>query len=227
MCGRFAQVIKYSNLRKYLKELEQVELTIPINFNVAPTHNVGAIFNWENRTVCDLLHWQLTPSWSKSLDSKYKIINTRIESIIDKPIWRGLFQHKRCLIPANGFYEWDKSTKTPNYFYRKDNKLLFFAGIYDVWHSADGSFRISFSILTTDSNADMVDVHPRMPIIIENNNLSDYLNNKDFKGLINKIRLNEVSIIDKHVVSKAVNKVSNNYPKLIEPYIIEDNLSIF
>ncbi len=227
MCGRFAQVVKYKNLKKYLDELENTEQTIPINFNVAPTNNVGAILLQENKLSIDFLQWQLIPSWSKSLNSQYNIINTRVESIKQKPFWRGLFQHKRCLIPASGFYEWDKITKEPNYFIPENDEYLFFAAIYDTWHGSDGSYITSCSILTTDANADMENIHHRMPVIIQADMLSDYINSTDYNKLLNNI-IRPISGQLKHYsVSKKVNNVRNNSSDLIKPYVIEDNLNIF
>ena len=109
MFRRFAQVIKHKYLKKYLDEIANPELTIPINFNVAPSQIVGVMFKDNGKIIQDFMSWKLVPAWAND-SFKFNIINTRIESIEEKAVWRGLFRHKRCIIPATGFYEWHKKT---------------------------------------------------------------------------------------------------------------------
>lgn len=226
MCGRFAQVIKHNYLKKYLDELANPELTIPINFNVSPTQPVGVIFSDSNRLIQDFMYWKLVPSWANE-SSKYNIINTRIESIKEKAVWRGLFRHKRCLIPANGFYEWHKETKQPHFIKLNDDKLMFLAGIYDIKEYPDGSLLPSFSILTKDANEQISSLHHRMPIIIDNSQLDNYINNPDYQDVLNNCYTSQNKSLSIYPVSKAVNKTANNFAELMQEYFIEDNLTLF
>jgi len=226
MCGRFAQVIKHRYLKKYLDEIANPELTIPINFNVAPSQFVGIIFRDTNRIIQDFMQWKLVPAWANN-SSRYNIINTRIESIKEKPFWRGLFRHKRCLIPANGFYEWHKDTKQPYFIKLKDDELMFMAGIFDIKEYPDGSVLPSFSILTKEANVEISELHHRMPIMIPNCELREYIQSSDYDKVLQKCNTSRDNIFDIYPVSKAVNKTSNNYPELLEEYIIEDNLTLF
>jgi len=218
MCGRFAQVIKHNYLKKYLDEIANPELTIPINFNVAPTQFAGVIF-WDNgQIIQDFMKWKLVPAWAND-SFKYNIINTRIESIAEKPVWRGLFRHKRCVIPAQGFYEWHKTTKEPYFIKMNNEELMFMAGIFDVKASADGSLHPSFSILTQDANREIAEIHHRMPILIANNEISDYLCNSNYQEVLQKCYTSQNNICKIYPVSKAVNRVSNNYPELLDEYL--------
>ena len=224
MCGRFAQVIKHKYLKKYLDELANPELTIPINFNVAPTQQVLVIFDYNKQLIQDFMQWKLVPAWANE-SSKYNIINTRIESIEEKPFWRGLFRHKRCLIPVNGFYEWHKDTKQPYFVKLVDDDLMFLAGIYDLKEIPDGSLLASFSILTKDANYEISNLHHRMPIIIQNKDLVSYINNSDYQEVLKYCNTSRDNILEFYPVSKAVNKTSNNYPELLD--IKEENLTLF
>lgn len=226
MCGRFAQVIQHNYLKKYIDELANPELTIPINFNVAPTQTVGVIFADSNKIIQDFMQWRLVPAWA-NLSSPYNIINTRIESIQEKPVWRGLFRHKRCLIPANGFYEWHKETKEPYFIKLKDEEIMFMAGIYDIKEYPDGSLFPTFSILTKDANREIAELHHRMPIVIPNRQLRDYISNPDYQEVLLNCHSNQADIFQIYPVSKAVNKVANNYPQLLTEYLKDDNLTLF
>ncbi len=226
MCGRFAQVIKHKYLKKYLDEIANPELTIPINFNVSPAQEVGVIFKFDNQIIQDFMQWKLLPAWANE-SSKYNIINTRIESVKEKPYWRGLFRHKRCLIPVNGFYEWQKGTKQPYFIKSKNHDITFLAGIYDIKHYDNGSLKASFSILTRDANSEISVLHHRMPIVIPISNLKTYIESSDNEEVLINCDKERNNIFDIYPVSKAVNKTSNNYPELIEELIIEDNLTLF
>ncbi len=226
MCGRFAQVIKHNYLKKYLDEIANPDLTIPINFNVAPTQYVGVIFQFDRQIIQDLMQWRLIPSWAEN-SSKYNIINTRIESVKEKAFWRGLFRHKRCLIPITGFYEWHKKTKQPFFIQDKSNELIFLAGIYDILNRNDGSLTASFSILTQEANSQISDIHHRMPISIDTRYLKDYLTNPDVEEVLINCDKSRNQVFDIYPVSKAVNRISNNSPDLLKAYIKEDNLTLF
>ncbi len=226
MCGRFAQVIKHNYLKKYLDELANPELTIPINFNVSPTQQACTIFSDSNKIIQDFMQWKLVPAWAND-SSPYNIINTRLESITEKAVWRGLFRHKRCLIPVNGFYEWHKKTKQPYFIKSEDAELMFLAGIYDIKEFADGSLLPSFSILTKEANEQVSELHHRMPIILPYNQLEDYIINPNYQEVLTNCYTQKEKMLRIYPVSKAVNKTSNNYPELVNEYIIEDNLTLF
>ena len=226
MCGRFAQVIKHNYLKKYLDEISNPELTIPINFNVAPTQVVGVIFSEEKRIFQDFMYWKLVPAWANE-STNYNIINTRIESISEKAVWQGLFRHKRCLVPANGFYEWHKETKQPYFIKLKDEELMFMAGIYDIKEYLDGSIHPSFSILTKEANEEISILHHRMPIVLPNNQIDDYICNSDYHQVLKNCDTPRENIFQIYPVSPAINKTKNNYPELLDKYIKEENLTLF
>lgn len=226
MCGRFAQVIKHNYLKKYLDEIANPELTIPINFNVSPSQYAVGILQFNGEIIQDFMQWKLLPAWANP-SSKFNIINTRIETITEKAYWRGLFRHKRCLIPITGFYEWHKETKEPHFIRLRDDEIMFLAGIYDIKESGDGSLHLSFSILTKAADEKISPLHHRMPIILSNNFLKTYIASSSYEEVLIYCHKTRSDNIEIYPVSKAVNKVSNNFPQLIDEYVKEDNLSLF
>ncbi len=122
-----------------------------------------------DRTI-ESMQWGLVPKWAKEPNIGYKMINARSEGIFEKPSWRGPIKYQRCLVPANGFYEWRREAsgrvKTPYFIHPKDQGLFAFAGIYEIWHDPQGNELWSYAIITTTPNAEMTSVHDRMPVIL-------------------------------------------------------------
>ena len=166
MCGRFAQVIKYDQLKKLTDELkikdtsEQLEL----NYNLAPGQAVAAIVAKGDIRYFGMFQWGLVPSWMKALPEK-PFINVRSETILEKPSFKASFLRRRCLIPATGFYEWRSKDKQPFFVHAANGEPLLMAGIYDLWQGADGSYLPTLGIITTAANGFMQQLHHRMPLI--------------------------------------------------------------
>lgn len=220
MCGRFAQVIKYDRLQKLEKELRLTQLTdqININFNVAPTQKVSAIVSQDAGRYPGNFRWGLIPSWSKDLPS-FSMINVRAETINEKPTFRSGLQRRRCLVPANGFYEWRQSDKQPFFVHASADDLIYLAGIYDAWYDAEGSYIPSLAIITTDANERMQALHHRMPVLLTGDDRLLWLEHKqtdvlDFLPLLTSAPDDMISI---YPVSKYVNKVGNNGEECLKP----------
>jgi putative SOS response-associated peptidase YedK len=165
MCGRFTQ-------RKPAKVIEEhfgveVPPTQP-SFNVAPTHNVLAIRSGDGGRDAAWLFWGLVPAWAKDASAGSRFINARSETVAQKPSFREPFKRRRCIIPADGFYEWQKTGggKQPYFFRMKDNRLFGFAGLWDRWEGKGGVVLDSCTILTTKTNEVLRPVHDRMPVIL-------------------------------------------------------------
>lgn len=213
MCGRFAQVIKYDRLQKLEKELlltqkaEQIELS----FNVAPTQQVSAIVSQDAGRYAGVFRWGLIPSWSKEIPA-YALINVRAETITEKPSFREGLQRRRCLIPANGFYEWRQSDKQPFYIHAANDDLLYLAGIYDAWYGADGSYIPSLAVITTEANSAMSSLHHRMPVLLSGDERLAWLDHKAIDALdyVPYLKPAPDEAIALYPVSKFVNKVGNN-----------------
>ncbi len=170
MCGRFTLTSSDDQLRDLFEVFE-----IPTRnkkFNIAPTDDVVIVVRDKKKKALSAT-WGLIPSWSKDRKIQPMTINARQETVTEKPSFRDAFKHRRCLIPANGFYEWKKSgaLKQP-YLYSVDSENPFaFGGIYEFWQDKKGKTLVSCSILTTTPNSLISELHNRMPVIL---NPSDY-----------------------------------------------------
>jgi putative SOS response-associated peptidase YedK len=147
---------------------EQIE--VRRRFNVAPGDGVLAVTtDREGAPRGEILRWGLVPSWAKSSDTGLKMINARIETVAEKPAFRRAFERYRCLIPADGFYEWQRLTPGPKQAFhitRDDHCLFAFAGLWSVWYSEDGSKLRTCTIITTAANDKIAALHDRMPVIL-------------------------------------------------------------
>jgi putative SOS response-associated peptidase YedK len=220
MCGRFAQVIKYDRLQKLEKELlltqksEQIEL----NYNVAPTQPVSAILSQNAGRYLGSFRWGLIPSWSHELP-KFAMINVRSETIAEKPTFRSGLQRRRCLVPANGFYEWRQGDKQPFFIHAAQDDLIYLAAIYDAWSGPDGSYIPSLGIITTEPNASMRVIHSRMPVMLFGDDRLAWLDHLqtdplDFLPLLKPAPDESISL---YPVGKFVNRVGNNSEECLKP----------
>lgn len=164
------------------------------------------------------LHWGLVPSWSKGPDKRFSMINARAETVATKPAYRGPFRHHRCLIPADGFYEWHKEgqAKQPYYIHRKDNTPLYFAGLWDHWDDGEGDHIDSCSIITTTANTLMSAIHERMPVILPVGVFDDWLCSDDSAYLQSLLKPDESTTLECYPVSTMVNNPRNDRAELLE-----------
>ncbi len=221
MCGRFTLTVDPADLQETFADFIFPPLFTP-RYNIAPSQPVLAIPN-DGTKRADFFQWGLVPSWAKDPAIAAKLINARAETAAEKPSFRGSFKRKRCLIPADGFYEWKKDeetkAKTPYFIYMKDRKPFAFAGLWDEWHSPDGSLLRTCAILTVSPNELMAALHNRMPLILEARHYADWLNSNsltatDLSALIQPFPSDKMSA---HPVSKLVNSPFNDKPECILP----------
>lgn len=219
MCGRFAQVIKHEQLKKLTDELKLKESSeqLELNYNVAPTQTVGAVVMQGSVRYLGFFRWGLIPSWMKEVPEK-ALINVRSESIMEKPSFKASFIRRRCLVPVNGFYEWRQSDKQPFFFFAKGSDLLYLAGIYDAWYSADGSYIPSLGIVTTEADAQMRDIHHRMPLCINASTADAWLDPalQDLKALQPLLVPAEDFALGRYPVSRYVNSPAHNDPGCLQ-----------
>jgi putative SOS response-associated peptidase YedK len=207
MCGRYT----FFN-RKSLKtsfNLENIPEFTP-RYNVAPGSLMPVIIK-KNHNLALLMKWGLIPEWAKLQSQKIQLINARAESINQKPMFKKLLNSQRCLVPTNGFYEWDKQTKTPFFIHPRDNQLATFAGLYDLWQDAENKPFYSYVIITTAANSAVAKIHPRMPAILDQDAANDWL---EFKEVPLEPYAGTAWQIDP--VSQAINKPANDNPDLIK-----------
>lgn len=166
MCGRFTLTLTKEEINEIVKITELIDWKS--RYNIAPMEAVPAIINDGQRQL-KLFQWGLVPYWAKDKSIGNKLINARMETIETKPSFKHSFVSKRCLILADGFYEWKKegTTKRPYLFTLTDRKLFSFAGIWDAWKNPEGKVLQSCTIITTAANELMKPIHERMPVILE------------------------------------------------------------
>jgi len=222
MCGR-------SSLSKTEKELEErfnatfysddlVKYNPLPNFNVAPSHVLPIITN-EDREHFTAMRWGLIPFWAKDPKIGYKMINARIETLFEKSSFKQAIQKRRCLVPADGFYEWKKTEKgkQPYRIITKDQEIFTMAGLWERWNAPDGQMVLSFSVITQEPNNLMADIHDRMPAILTKDQeelwLSDDVSPIE---LVEMIQPYDDQLMEAYPVSKKVGNVRNNSADLIE-----------
>ncbi|MFH2039046.1 MAG: SOS response-associated peptidase [Chloroflexota bacterium] len=216
MCGRFLLAIDPADLQD---SFPQFKFNIPINqrFNIAPTQPVLVVPN-DSSFTADYYTWGLIPSWAKDPSIGSRMINARAETLSEKPSFRGPFKHHRCLILSNGFYEWQKrpgsNAKKPFYIRLKTGKPFAFAGLWDEWHSPDGSQIKSCTIITTIPNSLVAPIHDRMPVILPIDKYSIWLDpssqsSTTFQDLLQSYPADEMIASP---VSSYVNNPANNGP---------------
>jgi len=175
MCGRFAVLAKKEELARRFKVTEPEPSQPSLypagpRFNIAPSQSVAVVRAADGARFLSLLHWGLIPSWASDQKIGYKLTNARSETVAEKPSFRSAFKQRRCLIPASGFYEWQKrgSSKQPFFIRPRDGDDLFaFAGLWEKWTDPLGKVVESCTILTTEANELMRPIHDRMPVILD------------------------------------------------------------
>ncbi len=169
MCGRFAFFAHRKRLQEQFS-LSHIPEEIPSNYNITPGQDIAAVREMKDGTRgLVMLRWGLVPSWARDFKTGYRMINARAESVAEKPAFRNAFKRRRCLIPASGFYEWQKQGqdgKQPWFIRIKEEDIFAFAGLWEHWESADGQPVESCTIITVESNELIARIHDRMPVIL-------------------------------------------------------------
>ncbi len=211
MCGRFAIYSSLQDLFKYIQYINELE-EYDLRYNAAPTNLLPVYRENHDGVHLDKLRWGLIPFWAKDESIGSKLINARSETAHEKPSFRGAFKLRRCLIPANGFFEWRRSDKQPMFIFLRDQPICCFAGLWENWKAPDGNFVRSFTILTTDANEMMRDIHHRMPVILPPGREMAWLKPDASMDLLKPL---ESNLMDCYPVSKLINSPRNNTPEIL------------
>ncbi|HUL28115.1 MAG TPA: SOS response-associated peptidase [Streptosporangiaceae bacterium] len=243
MCGRYASARKREELLDEFRiERDRVEEPLPPDYNVAPTKPVYAVLTRGSRGEGDsgprdvarelrVVRWGLVPSWAKDVKIGSRLINARAETVDSKPAFRQAFARRRCLLPADGYYEWQqvtgdpKARKQPYFIHRADGGVLAFAGLYEIWRDKSlpedhpGAWLWTATIITTRAQDSVGQIHDRMPMVIEPARWTDWLDpgNSDKADLLALLAPATSGALASYPVSMAVNSVRNNNPALLEP----------
>lgn len=222
MCGRFVGFRKQEALAQYFP-IDETVCEVSASYNIAPAEPVLAIYRHAATNRLDRFHWGLVPSWAKSISIGSRMINARAETIAEKPSFKKAFKRQRCLIPADGFYEWSgrKGQKQPHFITLAQDRPFAFAGIWDSWRrkdAPDGDYR-SCAIITTEADAAMRKLHHRMPVILNPEAYDRWLDTdlQDVDRLAGILKEGGVSDWVHFPVSKQVNRADMNDLTNIRP----------
>lgn len=215
MCGRF---VRRYDPTIYASMFEVEPVPAAPSYNVAPTQDVAVVRMHDGQRESALMRWGLIPFWSK--DGKLSLINARAETLTAKPAFRRCLANRRCLILADGFYEWKKSgkAKQPYFFHRRDDQPFAFAGLWDRWRGA-GDPMDACTIITTDANGVTRPVHDRMPVMLSPAGAALWLDPDvdDLPILEAVLKPYPDAEMDAYPVSALVNSPRNNAPELLDP----------
>ncbi|ATH94568.1 SOS response-associated peptidase [Bacillus glycinifermentans] len=222
MCGRFTL---FSNYETIIDRFD-IGQTIPEeeyrpSYNIAPSQEILAVINDGTVHRLGYLRWGLIPPWSKDEKVGYKMINARAETLSEKPAFRKPLMSRRCIIPADGFYEWkriDSKRKQPMRIKLKSDDLFSFAGLWDRWRSPGGEPVYTCTIITTTPNAFMADIHDRMPAILTRDHEKEWLNprQQDAERLKRLLQPYSSDEMEAYEVSLLVNSPQNNSVDVIK-----------
>jgi len=222
MCGRFVGFRNLEQLKEFFP-IDNAAWKVTANYNVAPTQEILAIVKRDGENWLDKFHWGLVPFWAKDVSTGNRLINARTETVATKPSFRDAFKKRRCLIPADGFYEWKgkKGQKQPMFLTLQDSKPFAFAGLWESWNKKDDdSIYKSCTIITTEASGSVREIHHRMPVILKPEVYETWLDpeNQNAAALENILRNEIFTELVSYPVSQQVNSVRNNDPSNIKSH---------
>ena len=219
MCGRFTLTSNMDDLQGRFG-FEARDLVYRPSYNIAPTQLILAVTN-DGQRRAELMRWGLIPFWAKDIKIGYRMINAVGETAATKPAFRAAFKKRRCLILADGFFEWrkDGKEKIPTYIFLKSREPFAFAGLWETWKSPDGETVKSCTILTTKPNEFMEPIHNRMPVILSGETEALWLDpmTEEPDVLQPLIQPAPAELMESRIVSSLVNSPKNNSPECVVP----------
>ncbi len=219
MCGRYSLIADIQELARQF-EFDGTGFDNAPRYNVAPTQSVLTVTNRDERQA-EYMRWGLIPSWAKDASIGNRMINARGETVAQKPSFRNALQRRRCLVLADGFYEWQKvgKGKRPMRIVLKSREPFAFAGLWETWHNPEGESVLSCTIITTDANDLLRPIHQRMPVILPRELEEFWLDGDvtDPAALTDILSPYPEEPMETYEVSTLVNKATNSGPDLIVP----------
>lgn len=219
MCGRFSLRVELEELMAYYGIAETNFDYVP-RYNIAPGQLIPAIIDAPEGRRLGGLKWGLVPAWAKDPRIGGRLINARADTVAEKPSFARPFRTRRCIVPADGFYEWRRTDKQPFRIARKDGGLLSLAALYDIWTSPDGTKLATVTLITTEPNEVMAALHDRMPAILPEHRIGDWLdrNATDPEALLPMLEPYPAEAMHAYPVNPLVGNVKNDVPACLEPY---------
>ena len=220
MCGRYASSRDARDLASAFSVEEPPEQVLPPSWNVAPTDPVYAVLQRGDVRALRVLRWGLVPSWAQSAKGAARLINARRETVTSKPAFRAAYARRRCLLPADGYYEWqrDGTRKQPWFLAPRDGEPLAMAGLYEVWAPPEGGDRLwTCTVITTDAADELGHIHDRTPLVVPRDAWDRWLD-PELEDPGEDVLVPGVSgRLDAWPVGPAVGNVRNNGPELVAP----------
>ena len=221
MCGRFALKAPPRTIQEHFYLPETIEL--PPRYNIAPSQAIAVVrcLQGEKTRQLDLLRWGLIPHWAKDMKIGYKMINARSETLAQKPSFRAAFKKRRCLIVADGFYEWKHAgrIKEPFYVQLENGAVFGFAGLWESWKSPDGNIVESCTVITTSANELTRKIHDRMPVILLPADYETWLQDSTPEQRLQQLLAPyPAEVMEMYRVSSEVNSPKNDTPACIRPH---------
>lgn len=223
MCGRFTATFEFSDIRVRWNLDRDLPQCTP-RFNVAPetSPNIPVIIRQKGVNECRLMQWGLIPSWAKDPTIGSRMVNARAETLTELPSFKDLVDRRRCIIPADGFYEWRKEGrhKVPMWVHLKTKEPFALAGLWDVWRKPNGKKVESFTIITTEPNELIETIHNRMPVILRPEDEEQWLDvsRTPFAQAQSLLKPLPAELMDAHDVSPIVNSAKYDGPECIQPF---------
>ncbi len=222
MCGRFTYAKEFREIRIRFDLDHDIPLFRP-RYNISPGQEVTVVFNWEGTRSLTMMQWGLVPSWAKDPAIGNRMINARAETLAEKPSFKRLIGKRRCVVLADGFYEWrkERKRKVPMRIRLKSEDPFGFAGLWDSWRKPDGHELLSFTIITTDANESLRPIHDRMPVILAAESERMWLD----PGITEAARLRPLlkphpsDLMEAYEVSTLVNSPRNDLRACIEEQV--------
>jgi putative SOS response-associated peptidase YedK len=219
MCGRFELHSAFGVIAK-LFGLSGEAFALPAGYNIAPGSDIAIVVNEGGQNRLALCRWGFVPSWGKELNDGYRMINARAETVAEKPSFRQAFHRHRCLVVADGFYEWknEGGKKQPVYVHLKSGEPFGMAGLFNHWTSPEGKQVCTTTIITTDANETLKPVHNRMPVIVARDAAGIWLDPavQDTDKLLPVLKPCPDDALELYEVSTKVNSPKNDSKELIE-----------
>lgn len=218
MCGRYAVTTAPEAIRQLFRYAEKPNF--PPRYNIAPTQPIAIVRLSEGERHFALVRWGLIPSWVKDPKSVSLMFNARGETAAEKPAYKAAMKRRRCLVPADGFYEWKREgdRKRPHWIRRRDSKPLAFAGLWETWTGPNGEELETAAIVTTAANDTLKPLHDRMPVVVPPDAFGLWLDpNADLKIAAALMTPAPNDLLEAYEVSSAVNRVANDEPALLTP----------
>ena len=222
MCGRYTLAVQLDLIADRFASVAEFDKLAP-RFNIAPGQLAPVVVASEEKRRLRMMKWGLIPSWAKDESIGYKMINARAETLAEKPSFRKALELRRCIIPADGFYEWrkepDGKSKTPMRIVLKDRSIFGLAGLWERWKSPDGEEVLTYTIVTTTPNSLLESVHNRMPVILTREAEDLWLGTgaRSAGAPAQVLKPYPTDQMEMFAVSRAVNNPRTDIPECVEP----------